>query len=245
MKLPFSELFYSIQGEGMFTGQLSVFLRVSGCNLRCWWCDTPYTSWNAEKGSKDTMEIMGMIAVYPKANHVVITGGEPMLYPEAVAELITMCHKVGKFVTIETNGTRYDEMVKPDLWSVSPKLLTSAPNATLHQAKTSSQLATATELHQKNIKPVHLSNFYLNKDEIQSAQAQFKFVVTCKQDVEWVLKMVEHHQAPRSLIWLMPEGRTRDEVLDKSEWVVELCKKHGFNFSTRVHTLIWGHRRGV
>ncbi len=80
-----SEIFYSIQGEGRLLGVPSVFIRTSGCNLRCRWCDTPYTSWQPEGKAWSVKKILGEIAKYP-TRHVVITGGEPLLAPD-IAEL--------------------------------------------------------------------------------------------------------------------------------------------------------------
>src|SRR5215469_18951154 len=72
-----SEIFYSIQGEGLLAGVPSVFVRLSGCNLRCTWCDTPYTSWEPQ-GAETTIEsIVERVRGYSCA-HVVVTGGEPM-----------------------------------------------------------------------------------------------------------------------------------------------------------------------
>src|SRR2546421_5370438 len=73
-----SEIFYSIQGEGMLTGVPSVFVRTSGCNLRCTWCDTPYTSWIPEGADKTVEQIVAEVRAHP-ARHVVVTGGEPMI----------------------------------------------------------------------------------------------------------------------------------------------------------------------
>src|SRR5690348_5579341 len=79
-ELKIAELFYSIQGEGSLVGVPSVFVRTSGCNLRCRWCDTPYTSWQPE-GTDWTIErILDEVNAYP-ARHVVVTGGEPMIAP--------------------------------------------------------------------------------------------------------------------------------------------------------------------
>ena len=78
-----SELFYSIQGEGKLTGVPSVFVRASGCNLRCTWCDTPYASWEPEGENFSVAQIVERVIAFP-ARHVVLTGGEPMMMPEIV-----------------------------------------------------------------------------------------------------------------------------------------------------------------
>src|ERR1700742_3220596 len=82
-RLKISEIFYSIQGEGGLVGVPSVFVRASGCNLRCTWCDTPYTSWNPEGSNRTIAEIVEEVRRHP-AKHVVLTGGEPMMFAESV-----------------------------------------------------------------------------------------------------------------------------------------------------------------
>ncbi len=79
-----SEIFYSIQGEGMLTGVPSVFIRTSGCNLRCNWCDTPYASWNPEGTARTIEQIVAEVQSHP-ARHVVLTGGEPMIAKDIAA----------------------------------------------------------------------------------------------------------------------------------------------------------------
>jgi 7-carboxy-7-deazaguanine synthase len=79
-----AEVFYSVQGEGKLVGVPSVFVRTSGCNLRCKWCDTPYTSWTPEGEARTVASLVEEVAAFG-AQHVVVTGGEPMIAPEVVA----------------------------------------------------------------------------------------------------------------------------------------------------------------
>ena len=119
-----AEIYRSVQGEGLLTGVPSVFVRTSGCNLRCWFCDTPYASWRPEGGDMSTDEIVAQVEEWD-TQHVVVTGGEPMLF----AELIPLCRRlreIGRHVTIETAGTLYLP-VECDLMSISPKFARSAP----------------------------------------------------------------------------------------------------------------------
>src|ERR1041385_5243699 len=120
-----SEIFYSIQGEGMLTGVPSVFVRTSGCNLRCSWCDTPYTSWSPEGSEMSIAEILDRAAEFSAARHVVLTGGEPMIAP-AIVELSERFHDRGMHITVETAGTVFAP-VACDLMSISPKLSNSTP----------------------------------------------------------------------------------------------------------------------
>ena len=108
-----NEIFYSLQGEGAHSGEAAIFIRLSGCNLRCPFCDTIHEPCNIL--TED--EIVSQIKDYP-ANWVVITGGEPTLQP--LEALIGKIHEIGKSVAIETNGTR--EVPKNVDWvTVSPK----------------------------------------------------------------------------------------------------------------------------
>src|SRR3954452_1088468 len=95
-----SEIFYSIQGEGELTGVPSVFVRTSGCNLRCRWCDTMYASWEPEGEVMSIAQIVGEVEKHP-ASHVVLTGGEPMVAKE-LPELARVLRRSGKHITIET-----------------------------------------------------------------------------------------------------------------------------------------------
>ena len=119
-----SEIFYSIQGEGRLLGVPSVFIRTSGCNLRCLWCDTPYTSWRPEGKSWSVDKILGQVVNYP-TRHVVITGGEPLLAAE-IEELTERLKQRGAHITIETAATIFKPMAC-DLLSMSPKLAHSTP----------------------------------------------------------------------------------------------------------------------
>ena len=112
-----NEIFYSLQGEGHYTGTPAVFVRFAGCNLRCWFCDTDF-----EKGvemSED--EIVEAVLQYP-TRYVVITGGEPTL--QITASLCDKLHAHGLYLMMETNGTRpLPEGCQIDWITCSPKLI--------------------------------------------------------------------------------------------------------------------------
>src|SRR5580693_6278799 len=123
--LKIAELFYSLQGEGSLVGVPSFFIRSSGCNLRCAWCDTPYTSWYPEGADFTLDQIVDEVKAHP-ALHVVVTGGEPMIAPEIIL-LTERLRGLGLHITIETAGTVF-KPVACDLMSISPKLSNSTPN---------------------------------------------------------------------------------------------------------------------
>lgn len=93
-----NEIFYSLQGEGYHSGTPAVFIRFSGCNLKCSFCDTKH-----EEGTyMSDNEIIEAVSSFP-ANTVILTGGEPSLQIDDA--LIELLHKAGKYICIETNGT--------------------------------------------------------------------------------------------------------------------------------------------
>ena len=112
-----NEIFYSLQGEGHYTGTPAVFVRFAGCNLRCWFCDTDF-----EKGDEMSEdEIVEAVLQYP-TRYVVITGGEPTL--QITASLCDKLHAHGLYLMMETNGTRpLPEGCQVDWITCSPKLI--------------------------------------------------------------------------------------------------------------------------
>ncbi len=220
-----AEIFYSIQGEGVLAGVPSVFVRTSGCNLRCSWCDTPYTSWKPEGVEVSNDAILEEIARHP-AQHVVITGGEPMLFAPAVP-LTQALKQRGIHVTIETAGTVYQPVVC-DLMSLSPKLSNSTPEgewAERHEAT--------------RYKPEILKRLVSDYDY------QLKFVVSTPADLDEIQTIVANLNADRSRVLLMPEGTTPEATRARAQWLAELCKRESFRYSPRLHVDIWGDKRGV
>src|SRR4051812_22444702 len=138
-----SEIFYSIQGEGKLVGVPSVFVRASGCNLRCVWCDTPYASWEPEGEELTVPQITARVEAFG-ARHTVLTGGEPMIMPDIV-ELCAALHARGYHITIETAATVF-KALKLDLASLSPKLANSTP-----VQRDGGRFATAHERQRMNI----------------------------------------------------------------------------------------------
>jgi 7-carboxy-7-deazaguanine synthase len=225
-----SEIFYSIQGEGRLAGIPSVFVRTSGCNLRCVWCDTPYTSWRPEGTSWNIAEIITEVKKYP-SRHIVVTGGEPVLAPE-IEELASALKRNGAHITIETAATIF-KPVACDLISLSPKLANSTP---WKRAK-----GKFARLHEGLRLNVAVIQRY-----IDGYDYQIKFVVEREEDfdeIREVLDKLENVNPTRVLI--MPQGTTKTELSEKARWIVELCKKNGFGFTPRLHIELFGNRRGT
>ena len=106
-----AEIFYSIQGEGALAGVPSVFVRTSGCNLRCAWCDTPYASWEPEGIDCSIEAVIAEAEKYP-ARHVVVTGGEPMIAPAVVPPTQALL-EIGLHITVATAGPVYAPVACP------------------------------------------------------------------------------------------------------------------------------------
>ncbi len=217
-----AEIFYSIQGEGTLIGVPSVFIRTSGCNLRCRWCDTPYTSWSPEGRELAVGEIVAQ-ARWFGASHAVVTGGEPMLFEET----IELTKSLGMHVTIETAGTVY-RPVKCDLMSISPKLANSTPEGAF-QAQ-----------HERLRRQADVLRRLMREYEYQ-----LKFVIAAEPDLVEVVSLVEELDADRQRVLLMPEGIDAETIRSRGVWIAELCKRDGFRYSPRLHVDLWGNRRGV
>jgi len=223
--LKIAELFYSIQGEGSLIGVPSFFIRTSGCNLRCAWCDTPYASWRPEGVDLSLAQILDEVKAH-RAMHVVVTGGEPMIAPE-IAPLTSRLRDLGLHITIETAGTVF-QPVACDLMSISPKLSNSTPAgswAERHDAL--------------RIQPGVLGEL------MARYEYQLKFVIGKREDVEEARSLVKSLGANPARVILMPEGVDRDILRERGVWLAEICKEEGFRFSPRLHVELWGHRRGV
>lgn len=220
-----AELFYSVQGEGSLVGVPSVFVRTSGCNLRCSWCDTPYTSWHPEGEEMPLDRILEEVNRHP-CRHVVVTGGEPMIAPQIV-ELTQRLHDAGKHITIETAGTVFKPVVC-DLMSISPKLANSTPEGSW-----------AAQHDRLRIQPQILRQLITQYDY------QLKFVVQQPADMEELCALVRSLEADRERVILMPEGTDREVVRERGVWLAEVCKTEGFRLSPRLHVDLYGNRRGV
>ncbi len=112
-----NEIFYDIEGEGKNSGIPTLFIRVTGCNLRCQWCDTKYAYY---KGKKITLKFLANKINKSPYRYINITGGEPLLYKKEIKTLLKMIK--GKYVTIETNGSISVKDIKCDNISMDIKL---------------------------------------------------------------------------------------------------------------------------
>ena len=202
----------------------SVFIRTSGCNLRCSWCDSAYTSWEPEGETKDVADVVETAEKHG-ADHYVVTGGEPLLQPD-VDEL---CRSLNGHVTVETNATVYRN-VDAELVSMSPKLSNSTPE----------------DGDWRGIHEEKRLNFDVIESYIESHDYQLKFVVADSGDldeIEDILASLSGYD--RDSVLLMPEGVDRDTLRERGEWLAEVCKERGFRYSPRLQIHIYGNKRGT
>jgi len=226
-----AEIFHSIQGEGLLAGVPSIFIRTSGCNLRCHWCDTPYASWKPEGPEMSIEEILKKLTEW-NCDHVVLTGGEPMIAPD-LPELATALKKQKKHITIETAGTILPNSIPCDLASISPKLSNSTPSPERDPAWAKKHEAT-------RLQPEVISEW------ISKYDFQLKFVVSTENDLVEIKDLLSRLPAvPSHQILLMPEGIDVKTLAARSPWLVEICKREGFRFCPRLHIELFGHTRGT
>lgn len=230
------ERFVSLQGEGLLAGVPSTFVRVSGCNLRCEWCDTPSSSF-APTGERVAIEeLVAWCSEGPR--HVVLTGGEPLLFREAI-ELASRLGAAGHHVTVETAGTVWHDDLHADLVSLSPKLAHATPR------RLGSVWAQRHE--DRRTRP----------DVVRALMAmpwQLKFVVRTNDEaaiasdlaeIESLLALYRVRDAERERVLLMPQ--CIDPALLSSAYaaLVPACRATGFRLGPRLHIAIFGHRPGT
>jgi organic radical activating enzyme len=226
--LRLSEVFDSLQGEGVNIGQPCRFVRLALCNLHCSYCDTKYT-WDFEQFDYDrevreiaVTELVEALRASP-AQHVVITGGEPLLQQRALARALERV-PAELFVEIETNGTRVPLPAlrqRVNQWNVSPKLSSAGDPESLRIRPDA--LIALRDTGRAYLKLVVRTA--ADRDEAEALRARFGF---------------EKH---RTL--LMPEATTREELEQRSAEVAGWSQALSLRFSSRLHVSLWGGRRGT
>ncbi len=225
-----AEIYRSRQGEGRFTGTASVFVRTSGCNLRCWFCDTPYASWQPEGDDLSVDEILRRTISFD-CRHVVLTGGEPLLHAELIP-LASQLRAAGRHVTIETAGTLYLP-VECDLMSISPKLSNSAPPA-------------ESEPHWRRRHEHARHSPDVVRRLTSDYDYQIKFVIDTPADCNEVVTYLEEFpELDRDRVLLMPQGTDAASLADRGQWLEAICAERGFTFCPRRQIEWYGYARGT
>ena len=223
-----TEIFYSLQGEGFLAGRPSVFVRIAGCPLRCRWCDTTY-AWSDKNASDLTIDQIAEAVKKYNCPSVVVTGGEPMINPQ-LPELINKLKETTRHITIETAGIKFVPDLPCDLMSISPKLTNSTPKDPV-----------AAKVHNQNC-----LNIEALKKLTEIYNYQLKFVVDTPEDLKDIQQLLEKLPAvDKEKVMLMPQASTRQQYLEKSRVVTDLCKKTGFTFCQRLHILLYDNQKGI
>ena len=228
-----SELFFSIQGEGELTGVPSVFVRTSGCNLRCRWCDTKYASWKPEGENVTINDLLDKVCSYP-ARHVVISGGEPMI-AKGIEEFTHLLKESGKHITIETAGTISPNGIQCDLASLSPKLSDSTP-------KEGDINKEWIDRHESKRLDYDILSEWVNLYNFQ-----LKFVVSKEEEIKEiqnVISRIEGKILPEKVL-LMPEGIDPDTLRSRYDLLIDLCKENGYRLCHRLQIDLFGNTPGT
>lgn len=225
-----AEIFSSKQGEGRLTGTESCFVRFSGCNLRCWYCDTAYASWEPEGQQYSVAAVIDRVRQL-SPQHVVLTGGEPMIFSE-LPEICRAIRESRRHITIETAGTVF-QALDCDLMSISPKLSNSTPPL---QRAGAWRDRHETLRHQPGV----------IRELIEKYDHQLKFVVDTPTDLAEIDQYLsEFPSVSPDRVWLMPQGVEPTELKQRESWLLPHCQRRGFHLCPRRHIEWYGNRRGT
>jgi len=214
-----TEIFKSIQGEGYNSGIPSIFVRTSNCNINCSFCDSKYSWVEGKKIYAHKIYTKILELSNGKIKHVVITGGEPLLWQKEIALLIDNLKGIGYEVEIETNGTiKWESKILPTRFNISPKFQAVKPEVIKH----------------------FVSTFGRN-------MIVFKFVISNKEDLNKVIDIDNNFIKPYNpLTYLMPEGKTSKELNEKAKWIIDWINKNGhFRYSDRLQVRIFEDKNGL
>jgi 7-carboxy-7-deazaguanine synthase len=266
-RMRIAELFYSIQGEGKLTGLPSLFIRVSGCNLRCTWCDTPYASWKPEGEEMAVSEIVAQAQRLAASSGLRVQCAARGLEYRARGsasdaesppnhERRIMCPPV-----VLTGG---EPMIMPDIDELCAAFKEAGHHLTIETAATifkplpldlaslSPKLANSTPWQRESGRFAQAHERQrLNIPVIQqfidhSPDFQLKFVVAEPADMEEIDSILNQLRGwSRADVLLMPEGTDPGALAARAPWLAEVCKQTGFRYCPRLHVELYGNTRGT
>jgi len=245
--VPIIDLHTCIQGEGKLMGVPHILIRFSGCNMNCqfsdWICDTAYASWKPEQGKYSLWDIKEILENNTQIKHSFITGGEPTTNIPLLKEVVKILKFHNHYVTIETNGTN---AIPPDLGidlvSMSPKLKNSIPipgtpltDGIVNRVVTEKDRDKHEKSRTNYAAMINTLHYYPN--------TQLKFVVTEEEQLTEIMNVQTLLGIENKNVYLMPEGITPEQLQKRRAWIIELCIKHGYKFSDRLHIIAYGNKR--
>lgn len=236
-----NEIYPCLQGEGVNVGKPSLLIRFQICNLRCVWCDTPYTHTfksdpldeknpsGKQKYQRHSLESLIKVIHTFNIKNLIFSGGEPTLH-----NIGLLMRTLGNSFSaeVESNGTRIPHLQIPNFleqdyslmqWNISPKFSNSGE-----------KIESASLTHWANLAKKQNSIF-------------FKFVVRKSNsfaDMNEILSIIKEYDIPNDKVYLMAEGITVESQLSNI-WLHDLCLEHKFNYTARLHILLFGNKRGV
>ncbi len=251
--LPLVEHFFSIQGEGKYTGMPSLFFRLGGCNMRCEGfgcvetlpsgeelvgCDTLYavdkktfgSTWQSVESPSELIEIFQSYTL-PNDVDIVFTGGEPLLHASNPILITFLEYLVSQHhrITFETNSAVAIDFLKYPVYKSAIYAL-------------SVKLSNSGEPYEKRVRPKIFNAIIDSADE-----TFFKFTVDeeslnsgLMDEIDSILSL-----AHKTEVTCMPKGGSKEEVEANTESVIEYCKAKGFRYSDRLHIRIWDQNKGV
>ncbi len=246
-KLPIYEVVPVIQGEGKLVGVPHILIRFLGCKLRCMFkdsiCDSYYTSWRPEKDLEIGLRyIENVYTEHRNITHTMITGGGPTMHPKVLQELCTWIKgNFGHYITIETEGSNFVQTAA-DFISLSPKLSNSTPIkgkfiSELNREVDDLEIETHERWRKNYTSMRNLLSYH--------SDYQLKFVISDLKDLIEIEEVCRLLDVSKNSCWLMPEGATREDLDKRRKWVYELCLKEGYNYSDRLHIIVYDNLRGV
>jgi len=183
-----NEIFYSLQGEGHFTGRPAVFVRFAGCNLRCPFCDTDFSSFR----EMNVAEVLKALSAYP-SRFVILTGGEPSL--QLTADFVMALKEAGYFIAIETNGT-HPLPAGIDWITLSPKSAFVKHAEVVLEHCNELKLVYNGKMNPADFLSLKAENYYLQPcdtgNEMANAVILQSTIDYCKQHPEWSLSLQMH-----------------------------------------------------
>ena len=244
-KIPVSELYTCLQGEGSLTGVPHILIRVTGCKLRCQFansfCDTPYASWKPEKGKFTYQDIDTFYNENSHIKHTMITGGGPTSHPEMLQTLCLIAKRKGHYITIETEGSEFVQ-TDADLISLSPKLSNSTPRPGTMMGYCNREV---TEKDKERHEKWRCNYKAMRTLILKHPDYQLKPVISNEEDLNEVKELQEILNISNDKVWLMPEGLVPEELTVRRKWLMEICQNEGYNYTDRLHIIAYGDKRGV
>ncbi|MCX8029418.1 MAG: 7-carboxy-7-deazaguanine synthase QueE [Brevinematales bacterium] len=212
-----SEIFESIQGEGDTSGRLALFIRLQGCPLDCVWCDTKYSVPFEGGIEKSVDEISRVITNFSKSKGgiIVFTGGEPLYYQDEIDEILKLSYF--KEIEFETSGIYIPKSsLEKYKFNVSPKL-------------PSSKLSRGDKIYKSIFENLR---YFVKMNSI------FKFVVSDEYDLSFVENIIDNYGLPKHRVFLMPQGTTAEELVERSKFIIPFCLEKGLNYSFRLQVIL-------